>query len=858
MITQHSKDPGIRSHAWWAALCLVAATGMGGAVEFRPPAVPLVASDPYLSIWSEADQLTGDTPRHWTKAEHSLASLIRVDGEAYRLMGKEPGSAPTMPQVSVKVTPTRSIYEFKNAKVQLTLTFMTPMLPGDLEVLSRPVTYLTWDVRSVDGSGHAVSLYESASSQLAVSTQNEEVQWARETMGPLTALRAGTHDQHYLSNPGDATRINWGYAYLAAPAAQAQAVIGAKETLFKSFVERGNLPAQDDPRMPRAVSDEQPVMAFAFDLGKVGAKLVSRHLMVAYDEVHAIKYFGRKLRPYWRRHDATPSTLLQQAEQDYPKLIDRCIAFDKELTEDLVKAGGEKYAVIAALAYRQAIAATGIAADDKEQPLVFTKENSSNGDIATVDVLFPMSPIFLLTNPTLAKAMVVPIMDYSASSHWKFPNAPHDLGLYPIVSGRDDGGEAMPVEESGNMLILCDAIAQIDGNTKFLDRWWAQLTQWAQFLEQYGLDPENQLCTDDFMGHLAHNTNLSVKAILALAAYGDMARMRGDMEAAKKYLALAEADAKHWMEVADAGDYSLLAFDKPGTWSQKYNMVWDKVLGLNVFPAAVAQKEIAHYLKMIQPYGLPLDSRTKYGDLDHSFFSATLAEKDADFQAIIASYYAYLEATTARLPLADLYRVDDINSGILYARPVVGGAFIKMIADRAMWKKWASRDQQKFGPWAALPQPPMVTPVVPTGQHETVTWRYITEQPGADWMKPGFDDSGWKQGAAGFGGAPGLAAHTPWAAPDIWIRREFTMPAGDYPNLQFLVFHDEDVEIYLNGLPAAKEGGYNAAYEPMEMTASARALLKPGAQITLTAHVHQTGGGQGVDIGIANVTEAKP
>ena len=171
---------------------------------------------------------------------------------------------------------------------------------------------------------------------------------------------------------------------------------------------------------------------------------------------------------------------MQTAAQDYAKLRARCEAFDKELMADMTKLGGEKYAKITALAYRECVAANGLAADANQQPLFFTKENTSNGDIATVDVFFPMDPIWIFLSPSLAKASLVHVLMYSASPHWKFPNAPHDLGTYPLVFGRDDGGEGMPVEESGNMLILCDAIAQAEGNADFVAPWWPQLTQWAQ------------------------------------------------------------------------------------------------------------------------------------------------------------------------------------------------------------------------------------------------------------------------------------------------------------------------------------------------------------------------------------------
>jgi len=480
---------------------------------FRPPAVPLVAVDPYLSVWSEADRLTDDTTRHWTGREHPLVSLIRIDGKAYRVMGKVAGNVPDFPQVGVQVLPTRSIYDFDDTHVHVTLTFLTPALSYDLEVLARPLTYLTWDVRSVDGAEHAVSIYDSTSSLLAVNTPEQDVAWSRVAIEGLNVLRVGTVDQTLLQPAGDDTRIDWGYLYAACPTTKSAAVVGSHNALIESFVAQGTIPDENDAHMPRPPADSQPVLAFLFDLGRVNAQAVSRHVMIAYDEHYAIKFLGQKLRPYWRRNGATHIDLLNAAERDYASLVRRCEAFDTELMADLTRAGGTKYARIAALAYRQALAGCGLAADANKQPLFFAKENSSNGCVATVDVIYPAAPQFLLMGPTFAKALIAPALIYSTSPRWKFPFAPHDIGVYPQANGQVYGGgedskneaDLMPVEESANMILLCAAIAKMEGNADFSDRWWPQLTKWEAYLEKYGRDPENQLCTDDFMGHLAHN-----------------------------------------------------------------------------------------------------------------------------------------------------------------------------------------------------------------------------------------------------------------------------------------------------------------------------------------------------------------
>ena len=117
-----------------SALLLSLATHCAASAGLRPPAVPLVACDPYFSIWSPADKLTDADTMHWTRAPHRLASLVRIDGKPFRLMGKEPAEIPALPQTNLQVLPTRTIYSFAGEGIRLTLTFMQPALPDDLMI----------------------------------------------------------------------------------------------------------------------------------------------------------------------------------------------------------------------------------------------------------------------------------------------------------------------------------------------------------------------------------------------------------------------------------------------------------------------------------------------------------------------------------------------------------------------------------------------------------------------------------------------------------------------------------------------------------------------------------------------------
>jgi hypothetical protein len=663
--------------------------------HLRPPAVPLIAHDPYFSVWSFGDTLAGDLPRHWTGRIHALTGMVRIDGSPYRLMGTKPESVPAMKQISLRVLPTRTIYEFEAAGVRLTLTFTTPTLPDDLDILSRPVTYLTWDARSIDGKTHEASVYYDNSAELVVDQPDQEVVWSRPEIKGLTVMKLGTKAQAVLKKSGDDRRIDWGYEYLAVPEPScAGSTIAADVVARAAFVQSGKLPKKDDDRMPRAANQDWPVVACSLDLGKIGAETVSRHILIAYDDEYSIEFLGTKLRPYWRRNGMEAAELLQTAEKQYAELCKRCKEFDDSLMADLTKAGGAEYADLCALAYRQAFAGHKLVMSPKGQPMIFSKENFSNGCIATVDVIYPAAPIFMLLSNELLKASVTPEFEYAATPRWKFPFAPHDIGTYPLANGQAYGGgekteeDQMPVEESGNMLIIALAISQLDGDTKYVEQYWPQISQWAKFLKENGLDPENQLCTDDFAGHLAHNANLSMKAIVALASYAELCKMSGRNDEAAEYRKLAEGFAVDWVKMAGEGDHFQLAFGEKNSWSQKYNLVWDKLLNLKLFPSEIAKKEIAFYKTKLNEFGLPLDSRKGYTKLDWQVWTATMADNRADFDALMKPVYHFVDRTPERIPLVDWYETEDATHHYFRARTVVGGLFIKALEDRELVKKW--------------------------------------------------------------------------------------------------------------------------------------------------------------------------
>jgi hypothetical protein len=330
--------------------------------------------------------------------------------------------------------------------------------------------------------------------------------------------------------------------------------------------------------------------------------------------------------------------------------------------------------------------------------------------------------------------------------------------------------------------------------------------------------------------------------------------LRGDHAQAAEFRKVAEEFAVRWVKEADDGDHFRLAFDKPNTWSQKYNLVWDNVLGLHLFPTEVTQKEMAYYSRIQNRFGLPLDNRKDYTKLDWTLWTATLTHNPDDMTALAHPVYEFLSNTPDRSPMTDWYDTKTAKKVGFTARPVVGGVFMQMLQNPELWKKWAARSRDKAGDYAPMPRPAKVVDIVGTADSSPVAWRFTTKRPEQHWFEPNFNDSTWQQGRSGFGTAdtPGARVGTTWTSPDIWLRRTFDVPQTADQSLRLHVHHDEDVEIYINGVLAQRAKGYSTDYGQLRIDPAALKTLTAKGN-TLSVHCHQTGGGQYIDVGFATI-----
>ena len=635
-------------------------------------------------LQGETHQITASEKRYFRVGENIIAAHCHnTTGGAYIDFGlfentyETPQGVQVAQQKSVDVMATSTYYTFTCGPVELDLVFTAPMVITDLDLISTPINYISYRVRSTDGAAHDVQFYFATTPIMTVNEAFQAVDVELVNERGVDYVKAGSTAQNVLGRVGDLISIDWGYLYL--PAVNGKAVFAPTAITENTFVTTGGLPACADK-----VTNQSPAntttLAYCHDFGSVTTG--SSYMMIGYDEVKDIRYFGQDYPGYWARNGKTITEAFDDFRDNYDSNMRRAREQDQIIYDDALASANRQYAELLSGVYRQVLAAHKLFQDDGGRLLYFSKENNSNGCVNTVDLTYPSAPLFLMYNTDLQKGMMTSIFEYSKTRRWTKQFAAHDLGTYPHANGQVYGGD-MPLEESGNMLTVAAMISKIDGNTDWIDTYWSICGQWVRYLVSNGQDPANQLCTDDFAGHWAHNANLAIKAIMGIAGYAEMAKMKGLNSTYEQYMQKAREMAAKWMEDADDGNHYRLAYDREGTWSQKYNLVWDKMWGLDLFPG-VAEKEITFYLNRQNTYGLPLDSRQLYTKSDWIMWTASMASNNRRFQSLANNVYKWANETVTRWPLSDWYYTDSPKAVGFRARSVIGGFWMKVLMD-----KWA-------------------------------------------------------------------------------------------------------------------------------------------------------------------------
>lgn len=552
------------------------------------PSYPIFVKDPYFSLWSGTEELNGKSLETWYGAEKDFYGFFRSDGETYCFLGVPPENTKKAKQISLNVSAFSTDYEFECGKAKLKVRFVSPLPPDNLEILSMPVCYMEYET---DVKNAEISLF--AGRNLAYNdipeTLDKRVRGGAVKAGTNEAAFMGLVRQLPLSTSGDLIGADWGYWYLAGEQA-----FFTDNVSLQRYLKDGNSEFN---------AEEQERFICAINRKARGI------IAVGFDDCVSIDYFGTYRKGYYLEN-RTIIDALRETLENRNKIEAVLSKFEKKLLADAAPFG-DAYKSILFASLRQCVAAHKLVRDEEGNILFLSKEHGSGGFIATVDVTYPSIPLFLKYNPELAKGMLRPILKFARMSVWEYDFAPHDAGMYPTCCGQlyglgndgskyhgkiDESGvwenalqtrfplwllpngfnaydfeKQMPVEESANMLIIALGICRAEKSARFFSENADLFDKWVSYLTEFGLYPENQLCTDDFAGHLKNNINLAIKATVGIACYAELSKMVGKDSTAKKFRSVAEKFAAEIIALSEKGHLPLTWDSGEDTFGLKYN-----------------------------------------------------------------------------------------------------------------------------------------------------------------------------------------------------------------------------------------------------------------------------------------------
>lgn len=659
------------------------------------PAYPLWIIDPNFSVWAKTDLLNGGDAMFWTGLSRRTYGLVRFSGKTYSFLGKADGAIP-LKQTDVKITAFGTEYSFAGDGFTLAVRFVSPRIPNDLTVMSCPICYTDYELKCPGGAPDDFSVALALDEEYCYNGERAE------TVGgvlPGTEYETAfmTRKRNLVfSNANDCVAPDWGDVYIAG-----KSCLFVTSSALDRYIEEGVA------EYVRKKGERNYIMAV--DLAESGS------FVTAFDDLVSVFYFGEWLKGYFFRDGASIIDAISYAVSKHDEILGKCDEFDVRLKADCDEVGDGMY-TLACASLRQSVGAHKLVRNGKGKLLFLSKECDSNGCIGTADVSYPSVPLYLLYNPELVNAMLVGIFDFARMPVWSFDFAPHDIGTYPWCCGQVygvkntddkyscdmtvfdgvrthtmlylrpkasdiyDKNMQMPVEECGNMIIMAAAAIVAGADKSLAKENFDLLEMWVKYLERFGLDPENQLCTDDFAGHLADNVNLAIKAAVGIEGFSVICESLGNAKLAREYRKKA-SDFAERLKSAVCGGVMPLAYGMDGSYSLKYNILFDKLFGFDLFGSEVRERETDYYIKMRERFGTPLDTRKSYTKSDWILWTAALTDDREKREKIYKPVLDYLAQSPTRKPFGDWY---DAKSGAIehfFNRSVQGGIFAPLLCE---------------------------------------------------------------------------------------------------------------------------------------------------------------------------------
>ncbi|KAJ3489251.1 hypothetical protein NLI96_g2242 [Meripilus lineatus] len=667
---------------------------------FNPSAVPLAVRSPYLSAWlnqaSAGTALNGDWAKFWTGTIVGWAGYVRVDGHPV-----------------TQITATQSIFTLTAGGVDITVTFLSPIEPTDLVKQSLPFSYVSVVAAPNDGNSHTVQVYTDISAEWITGNNSLIANWTTDTSNNAIIHQTQLAQQQPYTEISDHIQFDIFvdgsafHATLSASGTTTSWQTGEDVALRTQFVNNGVLQYTQDTSF-RGVSDKWPVFSLAHDLGLVNSASDPVVFAVGHVRDPAVEYLGANGQTqhrslyFWTKYNSVSDALVDFLK-DYPNALQRAKAFDDRLTTDASKISLD-YIDVASQVARQAFAATEITvsrnADNSlntSDVYMFVKEISSSGNVNTVDNIFAALPLYLYANPALGKAALAPLLEYQASG--QYPNlwAVHDLGRpYPQALGHNDGQDTqMPIEESGNMLIMTLSYTLRTNDTSLVTRYFSLLDQWAKYLVTNTIAPANQLSTDTFQGTLANQTNLAAKGILGIRAMAEIARIAGDTARASSYNAI--------------GFWHIISME-----TNCLGQISSQILYSQQNQIGISQSQILLGFHLIAGWEI---------------WGAAMVTANSVRDQLITSVHKYMAGGLSSKPYGDWYDTTNGSAQSFAARPVVGSHFAFLALPNAILSNSTSTTGDGGGSGSigsSQTSQPMST--APTSKNEASTIARVSQQ----------------------------------------------------------------------------------------------------------------------------------